>query len=303
MDLVSIIIPSYKRPEFLDRAITSALTQSYENIEVVVVDDNNPGDPFRKETEKIMDKYRGASNVIYVQNDKNSERSFTRNNGVIHAHGQYIMFLDNDDEFLPDKVRSQLTCFQTKSEEYTVCYCAYIRKKDGRIIARCGEHREGARLLDAIARDLYVHAGSNLMIKRDAFEKVGGFNTELSINEDIDLLVRLLCKGKIAYCDTIGLIVNTHAGSSSDYAERTNLYEKAERHIIEELPEDQRKYVAYMLAVQVARVYMFKDFRMAFRVIRQKHVPLLFILRYCCYLARRMITRKAFGFDGYLRKK
>ena len=70
-DLISIIIPTYKRSEMLSRAIESCLNQSYKNIEVIIVDDNNPDTDFRKLTSQFMESYAGNKKVKYIKMEKN----------------------------------------------------------------------------------------------------------------------------------------------------------------------------------------------------------------------------------------
>lgn len=98
--LVSVIIPTYKRPQMLGRAIDSVLSQNYENLEVVVVDDNTDDDEFRLETIRFMAKYASDSRVKYIKHRINQNGSSARNSGILHAKGEYIAFLDDDDFFL-----------------------------------------------------------------------------------------------------------------------------------------------------------------------------------------------------------
>jgi glycosyltransferase involved in cell wall biosynthesis len=89
------------------------------------------------------------------------ERSYTRNNGAQNARGQVIMFLDDDDEFLPSKIETQLSRIKEKPDEYAVCYCDFLREYGGKIICRSSEKREGDLLFDALGRNLFIHPGSN----------------------------------------------------------------------------------------------------------------------------------------------
>ena len=108
--IVSVIIPTYKRSVFyLSRAVQSVLNQTYKNVEVVVVDDSPNDYAGRSEIAAYMDKLQNeASNVIYVQNDKSVGGSLARNRGIDICHGEYITFLDDDDEYKLEKVEKQL---------------------------------------------------------------------------------------------------------------------------------------------------------------------------------------------------
>src|SRR5699024_9821532 len=92
--LVSIIIPTYGRPFVLDKAIKSVLNQNYNNYELIIVDDNNPGTEFRKSTEDLMENYKKHSKVTYLKHSKNMNASAARNTGIMKSSGDYLCFLD-----------------------------------------------------------------------------------------------------------------------------------------------------------------------------------------------------------------
>ena len=115
--LVSIIIPTYKRPLMLDRAIESALSQTYYNLEIIVVDDNDENSNFRRETELCMAKYKKKKKVRYIKHRKNLGGSLARNTGIKQSNGKYITFLDDDDEYSPDKVEKQIKKFNESTIE------------------------------------------------------------------------------------------------------------------------------------------------------------------------------------------
>ncbi len=107
---VSIIVPSYKRNrELFSRAIESLLAQSYENIEIVVVDDNAKLELL--EYRQALSDYIQETNsdkIKYIQNQENLGGALSRNVGIENATGEYITFLDDDDKYLKDKVKKQL---------------------------------------------------------------------------------------------------------------------------------------------------------------------------------------------------
>ena len=90
--LVSIIIPTYKRSKYIERTIEAVLKQSYNNIEIIVVDDNNPETYHREETEKVMQKYRKHKNIKYIKHEKNMNGCAARNTGLKAAEGKYNLF-------------------------------------------------------------------------------------------------------------------------------------------------------------------------------------------------------------------
>ena len=97
--MISVIITTYKRPTFLARAINSVLNQTYQNYEIIVVDDNDAGTVYREETSTLINSF--TKNIKYIPLVKNLGACNARNIGLEKALGNYILFLDDDDELLP----------------------------------------------------------------------------------------------------------------------------------------------------------------------------------------------------------
>lgn len=302
--LVSVIIPTYKRPTYLKRAIQSVLQQTYQNIEVIVVDDNNPSSEGRVLTEQVMDFYKDNEKVLYIKHEYNKNGSAARNTGARESKGEYLMFLDDDDEFYPQKVESQLNCLLNKSTDFQACYSNYDRfDSKGKLIDKCGENREGNLYLEALKRNFFVQAGSNLMVSRKAFFNINGFDESFLRNQDLEFLARLLLKYKICYSDIKGSKINLgdHSGlSSMDFGETTEQYKTRFKAIIDaELKEDEAKELEIFLALQVYRFYFLKkDFKKS-RLVKKKYkIKSNLIFRYFFHLLHRKITKTCCGFMG-----
>lgn len=110
MPLVSIIIPTYKRGwSYLHRSVMSVLSQSYTNIEVIVVDDSPKTYEERLNIKENIEMLAGSdARIRYLMNEKNLGGSLARNRGIDCATGKYITFLDDDDEYLKEKVAHQV---------------------------------------------------------------------------------------------------------------------------------------------------------------------------------------------------
>lgn len=107
-NLVTAVIPTYKRPNQLKRAIDSCLSQTYSNIEIIVVDDNSPETEYRETTEKVRHLYNNNKKVKYIQHDKNRNGSAARNTGLANAIGKHITFVDDDDILYQEKLSKQV---------------------------------------------------------------------------------------------------------------------------------------------------------------------------------------------------
>ena len=191
MELVSIIITTYGRSVTLKRAIESVLSQTYPNIEIIVVDDNKD-EQIRKEVIKTVSSI-DDSKVKLVMNSVNMGGALARNEGIKVARGDYIAFLDDDDEYLPLKVEKQVEMFEKdETQKLALVYCYCVQKKDGNIIKKYHYDYVGnciyPAMLDCIA------ATSQWMCKKDALENVGMF-TDTPCKQDSFLMLKLLVNG------------------------------------------------------------------------------------------------------------
>src|SRR5690554_5294753 len=115
---VSVIIPTFRRADSLKKAIQSVINQSYNNIEIIIVDDNDGDDFFRAATKKTVKDSFMEFPLIYIEHLHNKGLPTARNTGINVANGEYIAFLDDDDEWLPQKLEKQLALFSSLSDDY-----------------------------------------------------------------------------------------------------------------------------------------------------------------------------------------
>ena len=240
--LVSVIIPTYKRPDTLDRAINSVLNQTYPNVEVIVVDDNNPDTEGRRLTEEKMSMFAGNPRVKYIKHEKNKNGSAARNTGARNSKAKYIAFLDDDDEFFPEKIEAQVKRLEDLPEEYAVCYTKVVMEKENGTIRESSEDREGDLFFDALTRKLSFNAGSNLFIRKDAFDSIGGFDETFRRSQDKEVVTRLLRQYKIAFAPVKGVLVHVYADHSFfNPLEITDYYVEKMQPLVDTLPVEQQK--------------------------------------------------------------
>ncbi len=186
---VSVITPTYKRPHFLERAVDSILNQTYENIQVVVVDDNAELPESRKKTEEVMAKYKNDPRVLYIQNEKNCGGGISRNVGISACDGEYVAFLDDDDEFEPPKIEAELKFVMM--HELDFCFSdLHIYNGEGKLV----EHRTRRFVDDWSAENLLrlhvlhsLTATPTFMIKREFLHKFGGYR-EVPMGQEFMLM-------------------------------------------------------------------------------------------------------------------
>lgn len=141
-DLVSIVIPTYFRNDGLKRAIESALSQTYEPIEIIVVDDSG---------ERYAEPVAQQFDVTYIAHERNQGGNPARNTGIEAARGKYIQLLDDDDRLLPEKIERQVPLLAS-NPSVGVVYCG-LREEDGRT-SMPDEKNRG----DVLAQALEIHS-------------------------------------------------------------------------------------------------------------------------------------------------
>ncbi len=198
--LVSIIIPVYNGERFVGRAIECALGQTYTNIEVIVVDDGSTDGT--AETVRAFQDPR----VRYIY-QKNARQGVARNNGIRNCKGEYITFLDADDQYLPEKVEREVR-FLLANRELKVVYCRpvwFFTSQPGVYYRRPGRPPEDA--LSGLLETSLVNLNC-LMIHRTVTEKAGLFNETRYYPEDWEFCLRIaLAAFVFGYLDEALVIV------------------------------------------------------------------------------------------------
>jgi len=203
MSLVSVIIPSYKSTDTLKRAIDSCLIQTYKSIEVIVVDDNNPGSRHRLATEKIMSKYISDERVAYVRHERNMNGSAARNTGFHYSSGEFICLLDDDDYFLPNKIMKQVKLLLS-NEKYNAASCYWYSKNKVNKL-----HRKNDFTTEILTGQKTPHTCS-LMIRRHVYQQLNGFNPEYKRHQDYEFLLRFFKTSQIGMVTEPLLVLGTN---------------------------------------------------------------------------------------------
>lgn len=301
MSLVSVIIPSYKRSDKLEIAINSVLNQTYKNIEIIVVDDNEPLSKDRIKTEKIMQQYENNPKVNYLKHSRNMNGSVARNTGIKNSTGKYIALLDNDDEFLKDKIELQVKKLEELGDSYGVVYTKFVRMKNRKIIDRGIENRTGNLTLEILKGTFYISAGSNLLIRREIVEKIGGFNESFLRRQDLEFLIRVSRITKIAHVDKCCLIINKDDRSNmikgDSIRKNTENYLKLFEDYITEFSEKERNNVIISQYLLLLRTQLFNlKLGEAYKTKKELNISIFLLIRYFFYLLKRKIFKQCYGF-------
>jgi glycosyltransferase involved in cell wall biosynthesis len=184
--LVSVIIATYNRAEFIGQAVESAVDQTYGKIEIIVIDDGSTDN-----THEVLKKYEGKIKYIY---QKRAERSAARNRGFRHSRGDYIAFLDSDDVWLPEKIEKQVEVLNERQDVGLVYVDVQFIDASGQPFD--GHVRWDGRKRDVLYEDLMTNnivtgTTSSAMIRRACLDKVGLFDESMNTCEDLDLFRRI----------------------------------------------------------------------------------------------------------------
>jgi O-antigen biosynthesis protein len=182
---VSVIVPTYNRADVLPRAIRSVLAQSWTDLELLVVDDGSTD-----ATAEVVARH-GDPRVRYLRQPQNAGVSAARNRGLRAARGDFVAFLDSDDEWLPGKLFEQLAVFERAPADLGVVYtgveCVFA---DGRRRVDVPEER-GDVYRHMLGRNVIHGGGSNVMMRRNVVAVVGFFDERLRAIEDYEYWLRI----------------------------------------------------------------------------------------------------------------
>lgn len=181
--MVDVIIPTYKRADMLEKAINSILDQTYKDVMVTVVDDNDPETEWRKRTSKLMEKFLSEKRVQYICHEKNKNGSAARNTGLKYTNGEFVCFLDDDDYFMEDKIEKQMKYLLENSTK-DACFCDYI--KNGKNICLANKKDFSHDILLGFP----TPQTSGIMFRRKVIDELKGVDESYYRHQDYEVLLR-----------------------------------------------------------------------------------------------------------------
>lgn len=194
-ELVSVIITTYKRSaDIVFRAIDSVINQTYPNIEIIVVDDSPSNFIYRDTIKSQIVKY--SEKVIYIQHESNKGACAARNTGLSVASGYYVAFLDDDDEWLPEKIYEQIKKFQDQDTGLVYCGKVVINDSTGDIKEDILIEHTGY-IYDRLIFNNFIGSTSFPIMKKSVLVDVGGFDPMMKSAQDYDTWLRIAKKYKV----------------------------------------------------------------------------------------------------------
>jgi glycosyltransferase involved in cell wall biosynthesis len=216
--LVSCIIPTYKRCSLLRNAVQSVLAQTYSNIEVIVVDDNEPNDYYSIQVQDILSTFNDTR-LKYIQQERHVNGAAARNKGIQEAKGEYIAFLDDDDEWLEDKLEKQLMYLDKFDDSYSAVTCLANIVSKGKIIRKTAPYKGGNLHRDIIDRTVSIYTPT-IVLKRCELDAAGHFDESLVRHQDVQLFLDFSLFNKIAVLNEHLVNINVDNTSNAPNSER-----------------------------------------------------------------------------------
>ena len=262
-----MVIPTYSRNDMLSRAIDCILAQTHKKLDIIVVDDNPPESEYRTSTEQLMKKYASDERIRYIQNEKNLGGAGARNVGIEASKGDYIAFLDDDDEYYPEKIEKQLAVFLNScSDKLALVYCdvAHVGKEGTHVDCVIKKRHRGNCLYEAIVDDCLAST-SMWLVKKSHLNAVGNF-TIVPCKQDSTVIIKLLEAGyEVDYVPEILCLYRNYRdgirisfGPKKIHGEEL-FYELCKRNF-DRFTVRQRKNIEYSFAVRLYLLYCTKKF-------------------------------------------
>lgn len=211
MPLVSVIIPSHNRRDFLECALESVFKQSFKNLEVIVVDDASSDD-----TQGMLQQMTDPR-LITIKNSKNAGVSYSRNKGIEASRGDYIAFLDSDDQWQKRKLEKQIA-FLESFPHFDLVHCNEKWIRNGSHLNQKKIHRKEGGDLFKRSLSLCLIAPSAVVMKRQLLDEIGGFRESYPVCEDYEMWLRITSQREVGFIEDI--LVIKHGGHQDQLSMR-----------------------------------------------------------------------------------
>lgn len=216
MPKVSVIVATYRRDNDLERALKSLQQQNYRDFEIIVVDDNDD-ENWNLKVAAIIENYKEIIKdikITYMQNHPNMGSAKTRNRGIEVATGDYICFLDDDDEYLPDRIINQVVAMEQTIADYSLTDLALYNESGKMIEIRKRDYIKSEDTDELLKYHLMYHmTGTDVMMfKRSYLHQIGGFDP-IDVGDEFYLMLKAIENaGEFVYVPVCDVRAYVHTG-------------------------------------------------------------------------------------------
>jgi glycosyltransferase involved in cell wall biosynthesis len=261
--VVSIIIRTYNRLSFLKEAVESVLAQTYQNWELIIVDDGSTdGSP-----EAIQQMNDSRIHLLTLEHTGNI--NYLINEGAKKCRGEWLAFLDSDDLWMSQKLELQLKTLAETQRKWCYCPFQFIDLENKKIIYNSNEKClpfQGNILSEVIEAKTGITICS-VMVEKNFFDEIGGFSSDPTLREDYEFFLRIASKAEVAYTAQTLVCIREHSGRV--YKWRKNPFERTAltyKVFIDQKPGKKfeklaRKQMAHLLAEAAVQRFSNKEHR------------------------------------------
>lgn len=214
---ISIVIPTYKRTDYLERLLKSIEKQTFKSFEIIVVDDHSPN---QEDYQKIIEKYKVVFHEFtFLTNEKNSGAPHSRNRGIKQAKYDLIALVDDDDEWLPNKLQHQVEVFEKDSDVDIVYTWTDAIDENRKIVHEYRKEIEGNPKYE-ILKGCFIPSPS-VMVRKSKILSTGLFDENLPSCQDWDMWTRMILDGaKVKVVREVDTLYHKHSNGTIGLSKR-----------------------------------------------------------------------------------
>lgn len=253
---VSVIIPTFGTPIFLEKAIKSVFNQTLDGIELIIVDDNNPNTEARALTEKIVASFINSDRKItYLKHKYNKNGAAARNTGFAMAKGKYISLLDSDDEYYTERLEKCYNKMEQCSDKIAGVYTGCEFRKNGKRYHVHKKTQSGNFIVNTLACTFMLGTGSNIFVRKHVVDELNGFDEKFLRHQDYEFLVRLFEKYSLQAISEALVIKNNENLNLPDVYKMIDIkaqFLRKFKPIIQGLQENNQRYIYHSHYISIA---------------------------------------------------
>lgn len=241
--MISVVMPTYGRShEMLLRAVESVKKQTYKDWELYVVDDNKEGNPYSQSIKEALEAQNDAR-IHYIRMEKNSGACAARNKGIRESKGEYVAFLDDDDEWLPEKLEKQMVKLGDSQVGFVYCGFFMFDEKKGNGKSSWIRFTKGD-VYTQLLKENFMGGTPGIIVRRECFEECGYFCEDISYAEDYEMWIRLARKYKVDCVpeDMVKVHLHEEESLSKNVGKRIEGYEKILEVYYEDIIKDKKTH-------------------------------------------------------------